>query len=174
MKNFIDDLELGDLPISMSVYFTDFSWSNLSSVEKRDMLNNSMNNLLNVLRSEKDRDKRILLKKQLSLINYYLSLGLSCKKVYELVTADKYELPICVADSLDEMSMMTGFNFNTLYSAFAKSSLIAKKYRLYSVDVRDPIEKFNFNDYKVFCRSKALRECDFNSLEQYKRQCYGG
>ena len=133
-----------------------------------------MDDLLQLLHSEHDSDKRRILKNELSILHDYSLFNLGGKKVYELITADKYELPIYVTDTLDDMSKLSGYNFNTLYSAFRDNSLISKRYKLIAVDIREPYEKFNFCDYKMFCAINGLKESNFSSLESYKRFCYGG
>jgi len=42
--------------------------------------------------------------------------GKGGKGVYMAVTADKYELPICLADTVVELARMCGTSENTIYS----------------------------------------------------------
>lgn len=41
-------------------------------------------------------------------------------KIYMMVTNDKYELPMCIADSPKELSEMSGYPANTIYCMMSK------------------------------------------------------
>lgn len=42
------------------------------------------------------------------------------KKLYMMVSSDKYELPLAIADSPDELSKMTGFKPSYIKTAISK------------------------------------------------------
>lgn len=95
------------------------------------------------------------------------------KFTYVFTLADDLELPLVVTDTLEEMVGFTGFNFSCLFKACSRNSVIANRYRLRKVDIRDPEEKFNFEDYKSYCKSAGLNESSFNSLQRYRQYCFG-
>ena len=96
------------------------------------------------------------------------------KSCYLLVTADKYELPVCVGDTIEELSCCTGLTWTSLQRGALRNSLIAGKYRIYKIDdVRSDEERFNdVSDYKQFCIKHNLRENNFKSLEAYHKYIY--
>jgi len=93
--------------------------------------------------------------------------------VYLFVEANDLELPMIVTDTLEEMSEMSGYNLKTLYSACERNSLINGKFRIRKVDVRDPEEKFDFEEYKKFCKDNNLKVSDFKNLQRFRQQSYG-
>lgn len=58
------------------------------------------------------------------------------KTYYMIVTKDKYELPLCVTESLQDMSRITGVSYHSLWTAFAhyKKKKGKSKYRMLTVD----------------------------------------
>lgn len=97
------------------------------------------------------------------------------KYTYVFVENDGLELPIFIADTLMEISNLTGFNLGCLYYAVLRNSLIAGKYRIRKVDFRDPDEKFNnITDYLTFCKKENIKSNDFKSLQRYRQYCFGG
>ena len=96
------------------------------------------------------------------------------KCTYVFVKSDELELPIAVADTLDEIVGLTGFNWSLLQRACLRNSLIAGKYRIRKVDIREDEQKFNdVSDYKKFCVLEAIPENDFKSLQRYRQYCFG-
>lgn len=93
--------------------------------------------------------------------------------VYLLVKNDDLELPIFVADTLEELSNMSDIPFMTLYQACVRNSVIQTRYRVRHVDIRDPEERFLFKDYKDFCKQNNLKESKFSSLQRFRAYCYG-
>lgn len=61
--------------------------------------------------------------------------------VYGLFTADEYELPVVYADSLKELSFLSGFPLSTLFSAMVRGSCIGKKYKVEKILLEDVNEK---------------------------------
>ena len=49
-------------------------------------------------------------------------MWMGCASVYMLVTADKYELPILITESLAEMSRLTGFKKTKISEFIARKS----------------------------------------------------
>lgn len=49
--------------------------------------------------------------------------------VYMQVTMDKYELPVAIANSLDELSKITGASKNTISSAISHAKYNKEKYK---------------------------------------------
>lgn len=43
-----------------------------------------------------------------------------CKPLYLLVTSDKYELPLAVADSMEELARMAGVTVGTVTSSISR------------------------------------------------------
>lgn len=41
-------------------------------------------------------------------------------KLYMWVTKDKYQLPLCVSDKVEEIARISGRNINTVYSSVSK------------------------------------------------------
>lgn len=58
-------------------------------------------------------------------------------KLWMMVTNDKYELPMAVADSAEELARMTGTTANVIYSAVSH----AKKLGYKSIYVKVEIEE---------------------------------
>ena len=92
--------------------------------------------------------------------------------VYMVVTADKYELPVMVCDSLAELVSMSGFNIDSIKSAILRGSVIDNKYKIYRVDIREPEEKFNEKEYKKFCQFFNLAEQNFKSIQLFREYCF--
>lgn len=57
--------------------------------------------------------------------------------VYLLVENNKYEFPVQVADTLKEMSALTGYSITKLLNAVHRGSDL-DGYKLYKVDMREP------------------------------------
>lgn len=93
--------------------------------------------------------------------------------VYIFVTADEYELPIAIADTLEEISELVGYRFGLLYQALKRNSVINCKYRIREVDIRDPEEKFIFEEYNKFCLKENLSPSNFKNLMRFRRECFG-
>ena len=41
--------------------------------------------------------------------------------LYEVVTPDRYELPLCVADSIGELALLTGRDYNTVHKGVMRA-----------------------------------------------------
>lgn len=93
--------------------------------------------------------------------------------VYSLVTADKFEWSVASADTLEELSKISGYSFDCLYKACKRKSVINNMYRVRKIDIRDVGENFNFEEYKAYCKKHKLKESNFASLQQYRQFCYG-
>ena len=57
--------------------------------------------------------------------------------LWMLVTNDKYELPIAVADSAADLARMLGINANTIYSAVCRTDKLGYWSRYVRVEVED-------------------------------------
>lgn len=95
------------------------------------------------------------------------------KFTYVFSLADDLELPLFVGDTIEEIQAFSGFNWAMLQRAMLRNSVIAGRYRLRRVDIRDPEEKFNFEDYRNYCKSANLKESSFDSLRRYRQYCFG-
>ncbi len=93
--------------------------------------------------------------------------------VYLLTTNDNLELPVFVADTLDEISKKFNIPYFVLYRHCERNVPIANKYRIRQVDIREPFERFLFKDYKDFCKQNNLKESKFSSLQRFRAYCYG-
>ena len=95
------------------------------------------------------------------------------KFVYVFAFADEYELPLMVADTLDEVSKEFNFSWACLQRALLRNSLIAGMYKIRRVDIMEPKDKFNdFEEYKLFCSEHGLRENNSKSLYLFKEFCF--
>lgn len=52
------------------------------------------------------------------------------KRYYFLVTADEYELPVYIETSWRKLSRASGISYATLALAYARGSVIKKKYKV--------------------------------------------
>ena len=52
------------------------------------------------------------------------------KKLYFLVTADEYELPVCIEESWSALSRATGIHRNTLWKSYHYNKVIFEKYKV--------------------------------------------
>lgn len=96
------------------------------------------------------------------------------KSTYVFISNDELELPIVVADTLEEIALLTGFNWLCLQRACLRNSLIAGQYRIKKVDIRDDEDRFNdLFDYKKFCLKENIPENNFKSLQRYRQYVYG-
>lgn len=94
--------------------------------------------------------------------------------VYLLVTNDKYELPVSLgADTLKELSKITGFSYYELLNSLYHNYLVSRKYKVIKVDIREPESRFDYEDYKKYCWTNQIPVDSFKSLEQFKKYCYG-
>lgn len=94
--------------------------------------------------------------------------------VYLLVTNDKSELPVSLgADTLKELSLITGFSYNELSHSLYHHYLVNRRYKVIKVDIREPEDRFNYEDYKLYCWTNQIPVGSFKSLEQFKKHCYG-
>lgn len=96
------------------------------------------------------------------------------KNVYVFIKSDELELPIAVADTLEEIELLTGFNWYLLQKACLRNSLIAGQFRIKKIDIREDIDRFNdISDYKKFCQTENIAENKFSSLQKYRQFIYG-
>ena len=91
--------------------------------------------------------------------------------IYVLVTADKYELPLCVADTMEDLSKMIHIKRITLTQALERKSLISGKYRVIRVNVKDL--EFNFADYNEFCKTENIKPGHARSIQKFKEYIGG-
>lgn len=96
------------------------------------------------------------------------------KYVYVLSKNDGYALPEFVADTLKELSEMTGFKFMTLYQALVRNSLINGKYLIEKVKIDNFDDVTSFDDYNTFCERMMLRKNRPVSLDLFRAYCFGG
>ena len=94
--------------------------------------------------------------------------------VYVLSKRDNYELPEFVADTLEELSVLTGFSFNCLYMACVRNSLINNVYQIKKVktDTFDDVD--SFEDYNDFCERLMIKKNLPQSLDLFRAYCFGG
>lgn len=92
--------------------------------------------------------------------------------VYMIVTADEFELPVCLADTMLELSVLSGYNLNTLYSAYLRNMPLACRYNVIKVNIEEPEDRFNFEDYTKFCKENGLSVGNSNNLEKYWGLCH--
>ena len=57
--------------------------------------------------------------------------------IYGLFTADKYELPVMYADTLQMLSIRTGISKSTLYRSMVHNSPLHKKYKVEKIFLSD-------------------------------------
>lgn len=93
--------------------------------------------------------------------------------VYVLTRDDTLELPLIVEDTLEEISKKFNISFWILFRHCADNSVIKGGYRIRKVDIRDPLEKFTFDDYDRFCIENLLKKTDFKSLQRFRQTCFG-
>ena len=93
--------------------------------------------------------------------------------VFIIYEDDKLKLPMCVADSLSELARLTGFYYNELRNSYLENRHFNKKYKVEKIDIREPEEKFTFDEYKKFCKSEKLSVGSFSSLKKFAKYCYG-
>lgn len=89
--------------------------------------------------------------------------------VYELVTADKYEMVLALAETMEDLANLVKINRKTLVSALSSRSLIAGQYRVVKVNTKN--FEFNFEDYLDFCSTGDLNPKSAKSLQRFKEYC---
>lgn len=99
--------------------------------------------------------------------------------IYLLVENDEYEFPVQVAETLAEMSLLTGYSVTKLIHALHRESNL-DGHKLYKVDVSEPendselqaefdlMLDTDFEEYKVFCKNNNLNYKDYKSFDKYK------
>ena len=92
-----------------------------------------------------------------------------CNYIYTFSMADMYELPMAVADTLEDLSKLTGFGKTTLCMALERNSVVAGSFRVRKVLVND--SEFNFEDYIEFCKTEDLKPSSAISLQKFKEYC---
>lgn len=96
------------------------------------------------------------------------------KTVYVLCKNDELQLPIIVTDTLQEMSLFTGYAFTTLFQAYLRKSIIAKRYLLLKVNIEEPEDKFNnLEEYLRYCSVHNLKPNRLTTLDEYREVCFG-
>lgn len=91
------------------------------------------------------------------------------KFIYILVSADKYEFPRAVGDTIEDISRQSNLSWECLQRAFLRNSLIAGKYWLRRVNAKDL--EFNFADYSEFCKTEGLKPGHAKSLQKFREYC---
>lgn len=92
--------------------------------------------------------------------------------VYMLVTADKYEFPVCIADSMRKLAIMSGYKIMSLYGSCIRHVPLFGKYYVVKVNIEEPEDRFNFDDYKTFCKINHLSANNFKNLDKYYYACH--
>lgn len=69
------------------------------------------------------------------LIRYMRKRMMIDMKLYMLVTKDEYELPLCVAGSLDELAEMVHSTKNSIASAISHAKQKGKKCKYVKVEI---------------------------------------
>lgn len=93
--------------------------------------------------------------------------------VYMFALADEYELPLMVADTIDEIADAFGFSWDCLQRACLRNSVVSGAYRIRKVDIREPEEIFNFLEYRKFCKKNNIKEGYPASLKRFRCECFG-
>jgi hypothetical protein len=93
--------------------------------------------------------------------------------VYMLVTADKFEFPIFIMNSLKEIADFLNMKYESIRSAWHRDAVLEDCYKIRRVDTREPKDKFNLFEYKEFCEKKGCPLDSFSSVKQFANQCYG-
>lgn len=93
--------------------------------------------------------------------------------VYVVSKRDDYELPEFVADTLKELSLMTGYKIITLFQACDRGSLIDGMYQVKKIrtDIFDDAN--SFEDYSIFCEKMLLKKSRPLSLDLFRAYCLG-
>lgn len=95
------------------------------------------------------------------------------KDVFIIYQDDRLKLPIHVADTLVEMSDITGINLKMLSRAYLNKETFFDDLRIEKVDIREPEEKFTETEYKKFCKKHNLQAGSFSSQKMFAKYCYG-
>lgn len=95
------------------------------------------------------------------------------KFVYIIYQDDRLQLPIYVADSLSEMSELTGLHLKFLNRVLSGNETFLNNYKIEKVDIREPEEKFTETEYKKFCKKHNLQAGSFSSQKMFAKYCYG-
>ena len=93
--------------------------------------------------------------------------------VYVLTKNDDLELPMIVADTIEEISILSKIPYFILYRHCRNNRSIFNQYRIREIDIRDPEEKFVFEEYNNFCLKENLSPSHFKSLMRFRRECFG-
>lgn len=94
--------------------------------------------------------------------------------LYILCTADKLEYVVGLGTSFEELSIATGIPRLTLYSAYSRKSLVYYRYKVEKVNVVEPQDMFNVDDYNRYCKRNKLKPSSARSLEKFRQFCFGG
>lgn len=171
---YIADLQLEDLPTEM--FNQDYvvqKWTSIDVSSRRQEMEYCIHRCLMRLEDEENVQIRKNLRSQISILRDYLKLPDSCKIVYMLTNNDVLQLPLLVADSLEELSRLTGFNDSTLCLAISRNSVLSGRYLVKRIDIREPEEKFNFEDFYQFCSKNSIASTNFKSLQRFREDCFG-
>lgn len=91
--------------------------------------------------------------------------------VYVVSKVDDKELPEFVADTLEELSAMTGFSLMCLYKACVRHSVIAGIYQVEKIDINTFDDVDSFEDYNTFCKRLMIKSSNPDSLELFRLYC---
>lgn len=94
------------------------------------------------------------------------------KKQYAflLTTTDCYEFAMSCCDTLSQMSKETGIPFCQLWNSFNRNeTCCGGRYKVHKVDIITAEDKFNFEDYKEWCKLHNLKLSNYSNLLKYKR-----
>ncbi len=96
------------------------------------------------------------------------------KFIYVISKRDDLELPEFYADTLKELSAMSGYGFDCLRKACKRGSLIDNLYQIKKVQLDDKFDDIDsFDDYDVFCKRLFLKKSHPVSLDLFRAYCYG-
>ena len=176
MKNikYIADLELSDLPDMLVKQINGADWTAMDVTKRLREMSYCISEIYMRLDNEICPSIRKDLYSQIRLLNKYMRLDLYCRSTYVLITADEYELPVVIADTLEDLSNGLDLSYFSCSKAFQRNSLILGKYRIKKVNLVEPQDKFNFIDYKKYCNDYGYSVSDFKSLNSFKNYCFGG
>lgn len=95
------------------------------------------------------------------------------RDVYILYNDDKYQLPIYVADTLKELSELSGIYIKTLRKSLFENTTIINNLKVEKVDISEPDDKYTEETYKEYCKSENLSVGSFSSHKTFAKWCYG-
>ena len=96
------------------------------------------------------------------------------KFIYVISKKDDLELPEFYADTLKELSVMSGYGFDCLLKACKRGSLVDKLYQVKKVPLDERFDdKDSFEDYDIFCKRLFIKQSNPTSLDLFMAYCCG-